>query len=449
MTKEWTSPASTKTPGALLRTLLARLDIRHSLVMFATMSLSNVLDYAFNVIVGRLLTAEGYGILIALQAMLRIVAVSLEIVRTVIARYTVQFLTRAQRTQLGAFLRTAFRQTFLLGIAASLLIAALARPLARALQIESLGPVLAAAASLLPLMVKPVIDGALQGAQRFERLGLLQAAHAAFRLAVGLLLVRLGLDALGAVAALPIGTVGTLLLGIAMLGGMLGQRADRLAPRAPLLLSGLRQYAGKTAIGVIAFAVLVNMDALLVKVYAPPLQAGHYSLAVTLGKIVLFLPAAFAQVLFPKSAERHLLARNSTRLLRLSQVLTVLPCAALTVAYFVLPGPILRIVFGVQNPFAGPVLGLIALAMSGYALTYVWMNYYLSVQRAGYVYALLVGALVQLALLALCHATLTQMAAMVAATSLGLVLFAELWYWLGARTGQGRSTLPDDVGPET
>jgi O-antigen/teichoic acid export membrane protein len=203
------------------------------------------------------------------------------------------------------------------------------------------------------------------------------------------------------------------------------------------------RYAGKTAIGVIAFAVLVNMDALLVKHYAPPIQAGHYSLAVTLGKIVLFMPAAFAQVLFPKSAERHARARSSARLLRLSQALTLLPCVALTIAYTAVPGPILRAVFGVQNPFDGPVLGLLALAMSGYAMTYVWMNYYLSVQRTGFVYVLPVGALVQLALLALFHATLTQMATAVAATGVGLSLVAELWYWFRAPKAQDDRVPPD------
>jgi O-antigen/teichoic acid export membrane protein len=224
-----------------------------------------------------------------------------------------------------------------------------------------------------------------------------------------------------------------------MLGGLLARPqapADRVETRASRLLAGLGPYAGKTAIAVVSFAVLVNMDALLVKHYAPPLQAGQYSFAVTLGKIVLFLPAAFAQVLFPKSAEQHLLSGNSSRLLRLSQFLTALPCVALSAAYLAFPGPILRVVFGVQNPYAGPVLGLLAAAMSGYALTYVWMNYYLSVQETGFVYVLPAAALLQFALLAAFHATLIQMTAMVAVTSLGLLLVAELWYGFRIRPRQ-------------
>ena len=117
----------------------------------------------------------------------------------------------------------------------------------------------------------------------------------------------------------------------------------------------------------------------------------------------------------------------------MSQALTILPCAALSAAYLTFPDTILRTVFGVQNPFDGPVLGLLALAMSGYAMAYVWMNYYLSVQRTGFVYLLPAAAVVQFALLALFHATVTQMALMVAVTGIGLSLLAEVWYWLHAR----------------
>ncbi len=429
MIEETTGPATTRTtPGTLfscLQGLLVRPGLRQGLVMFAATSLANVLDYAYNVAMGRLLTADGYGVLVALQAALQIVAVSLVVVRTVTARYAAEFLATKQLAQAGAFLRGALRTVALWGVAASLLFGALSGPFARLLRIPTLSPVLVMAAALLPLMIKPVVGGALQGWQRFTALGIFQVAHAAFRLILGVLLVKLGLDAVGALAALPLGTLGTVLLGLALLGGIVWQRTGD-AHR--VTLTDLTRYTGATVVGLISFAALVNMDALIVKHYFSPLEAGHYSMAVTLGKIVIFLPAAFAVVLFPKSAERHVQHRDSSRLLRLSLAATLLPCAGLTAAYLAAPDVILKTVFAAQNPFAGPVLGLVALAMTGYALVNVWLNYFLSVEQTGFAYVLPAVVAAQFALLALFHASLIQVTTVVALTSAGVLALAEGWF---------------------
>jgi len=429
MIEESTGPATTNTPPGTLLTrllaLLARPGLRQGLVMFAATSLANVLDYAYNVTMGRLLSTDGYGVLVALQAMLQIVSVSLVVVRTVTARYAAGFLAKEQLARAGAFFRGALRTSALWGTAAALLLAALSGPVARLLQIPTLIPVLVTAAALLPLMLKPVVGGALQGLQKFTSLGVFQVAHAAFRLLLGVLLVKLGLDAVGALAALPMGTVGTVLLGLTLLGGIVWRRAG---DSHQVTAADLTRYTGATVVGLVSFAALVNMDALVVKHFFSPTEAGYYSMAVTLGKIVIFLPAAFAMVLFPKSAERHIQHRDSSRLLRLSLAATLLPCAGLTLAYLIAPDLILKAVFGAKDPFVGPVLGLIALAMTGYALVNVWLNYFLSVEQTGFASALPVAVAVQFVLLALFHATLIQVVVIVALTSAGVLAVAEVWF---------------------
>jgi len=435
MIEETNGPAATRTkPGLFLsrlRALLAQPGLRQGVVMFAATSLANVLDYAYNVAMGRLLSTPGYGVLVALQAVLQIVSVSLVVVRTVTARYAAGFVARAQAAQAGAFLRGALRTMALWGLVAALLLGALSGPVAQLLQIPQLTPLWVVAVALLPLMLKPVVEGALQGLQKFTALGALQVAHAAFRLLLGVWLVKLGLDAVGALAALPVGTVGTVLLGLALLGGLVWRRT---AQAQRVAAADLTRYTGATVVGLVSLAALVNMDALAVKHYFAPTEAGYYSLAVTLGKIVFFLPAAFAVVLFPKSAERHVQQRDSSRLLRLSLAATLLPCAALVIAYWIAPDTLLSLVFAAQNPFSGPVLGLVALAMTGYALVNVWLNYYLAVEQASFAYALPVAVLAQFGLLALFHASLQQVASVVALTSTGVLAAAEIMFaWNRAR----------------
>jgi len=430
-------------PGAILARFqgwLAQPGLRQSGIMFAATSLANLLDYAYNVAMGRMLSIDGYGVLVALQAVLQIVSVSLVVVRTVTARYAAEFLAKGQPAWAGAFSRKALRTAAWWGVAAALLLSLASRPAANLLQIPAATPVLVVAIALLPMLLKPVIEGALQGLQRFAALGAVQVAHAAFRLLLGVLLVWLGLDAVGALAALPLGTLGTVLLGLFLLSSLLWQRAD--TPHQ-ITAAAVARYSSATLIGLVSLAALVNMDALVVKHFFAPLVAGQYSMAVTLGKIVVFLPAAFAVVLFPKSAERHTQQRDSSRLLRWSLAATLLLCGVLTAIYFALPGPILRLVFGTDTAFDGPVLGLVALAMTGYALVNVWLNYYLSVEQTRFVYVMPLAVAMQLALLVLFHASLTQVAAMLALSSAGLLVMAEGWYHI-----QKRSRRNDAAGSE-
>ena len=66
-----------------------------------------------------------------------------------------------------------------------------------------------------------------------------------------------------------------------------------------------RSYTMLTLVGLLSFAVLVNMDAILVKSFFDPETAGNYGVVVTLGKMNLFIPLALGMVLFPKAVDRQ------------------------------------------------------------------------------------------------------------------------------------------------
>jgi hypothetical protein len=61
-------------------------------------------------------------------------------------------------------------------------------------------------------------------------------------------------------------------------------------------------------------------------------------------------------------------------------------------------------------------------------LVNVWLSYFLSVEQSGFVYALPVVVAAQFALLTIFHASLTQVAVVVALTSAGVLAVAEAWF---------------------
>ena len=100
------------------------------------------------------------------------------------------------------------------GVAATALMALLSPLLARFLHIPTPWPLWAASLALLLLFLRPVTDGVLQGTQQFFGLGAVQMLQSLLRLIFAAALLWLGLQAAGAVVALPLGS--TIALGLAL-----------------------------------------------------------------------------------------------------------------------------------------------------------------------------------------------------------------------------------------
>jgi hypothetical protein len=134
---------------------------------------------------------------------------------------------------------------------------------------------------------------------------------------------------------------------------------------------------------------LTNLDALFVKHFFAPRAAGDYGPVVTLAKISLFLPWAIGIVLFPKVTQRQASGRDPRPILWLSLTAALAPGLAITTLYFFYHGLLVRTIFTAVYADLGVVLGLASLAASLYAGLFIWLNYSLSLDRRGFVYALI------------------------------------------------------------
>src|SRR6266536_3027054 len=139
------------------------------------MAVSNGLNYAFNLVMVRLLEPGAYGALGALLAVVLIGTVPGLAVQAVVARHT------AVRGGDRAAVAELWSRTL-----------AAAPALAAFLHLGSLAPALWLAASILPLPLVSALQGMLQGVQRFGALGAALLVNAVARLAVGVGLVAAG-----------------------------------------------------------------------------------------------------------------------------------------------------------------------------------------------------------------------------------------------------------------
>lgn len=394
--------------------LLRSAGMRHGLIMAGATLLAGGMDYVFQVFTGRQLAPAEYGVFIAVTALLQVVVYLTNSIRNVVAFYTAELTTAEQAlAQVGLFVRRSWRWAWRWGLV-SFLAAGLVSPLlANWLQIPTFWPLLAASLTVLLLFLRPVTDGALQGVQFFGGLGVVQVSQALLRLLLGGALVLAGWQAFGAILALPLAMGGGLLLARWLLRPQWGAESVGLPGRGVSW-----NYSLLTLAGLLFFALIINLDAIVVKRLFSPEVAGSYGPVVTLGKMNLFIPLAMGQVLFPKVTQRQATGRDARPILLAALAATMLPGLLLTAVYAAFPGPLVQGIFGAAYADPGRVLPVVGLATTLFAGLNIWLNYALSAERPAFVYALGVVLLGQVMGLFVWHETLLQVALVILAAGL-------------------------------
>jgi len=366
--------------------LLRSVGLRQGILLSAAMIFAGGLDYVVNVLAGRWLAPDEYGVFVSVAAILQVMLYMSIAIRNVVAFYTAELSVQDESlVRVGAFVQRAWRWAWRWGLLTTALLVIVSPPVARILQLPNAWPLWAASLGVFLLFLRPVTDGALQGMQYFGGLGIVQIIQAALRLVFAAALILLGFQATGAIAALPLASVVALLMGLWLL-------RPRFKDRGGLDRAVSAHYSVHTLLGMAGFALMTNMDALFVKRSFSPQVAGNYGVVVTLAKISLFLPISLGMVLFPKATQRQASGRDSRPILLLALAAAVLPGLGLSAIFFAFPGVLTKAIFTGAYGNPGIVLGLANLAASLFAGLNIWLNFALSQERPGFIYAIL-GAL--------------------------------------------------------
>jgi len=408
-----------------IKSLTHSAGARDGLIMVSAIFIAGAFDYLTNVMVGRILVPAEFGVFIAVAALLQVMVYLTNVIRNVVAYYTAELMAQQDSfLQITAFLQNRWRWAWRWGLLATLLLFLAAPLVAQFLKMDSAVPIWAGSLLLLLLFLRPVTDGALQGIQQFIKLGSVQIIQAILRFGLAIIFLMLGWQAAGAIFALPLASAVTLLVARWYLRSYFRARPGSLSTQA---VSG--QYSTRTLVGFLAFALLINIDVLVVKRFFEPDVAGNYGPVVTLGKINLFLAMSTGLVLFPKVVQRRATGRPGTSILLAALLVTLTPGFVITFLYLLFPGLIVQTVFSDAYRDPGILLGLIGLATTLFAGVYVWLNYALSLDDPKFVYALLAIVLLQAIGLVVFNDTLTSIASVLVVSGLlgnGVGLFTSL-----------------------
>lgn len=384
-----------------------RASVWTGVVTFAATSLASLLNYAFNLAMGRMLGPDEYSVMSALLGMYVVVSVPVMVVNTVVAKRVSERMAVGRPEEVGGIVWATWRSVVLYGGGTALLLLILSPWLARFLQVDNAGPVVAMISILLPTLVLFVARGCLQGAQWFGALAANTVLEGVLRLGTGIALATLGLGASGGLLALTCSVTGMVALAVWVLRPFLQTR------RAADQESGQARYLVFTLAGYLAFTVLTNADVVFVRHFFSPQTAGEYAAVATLGKIVLFFPASVATVMFPTTARRSARQQETVGTLGKSAVVTLALCAIPIAGMFALAQPLLRLSYGNAYTGGAGLLGVYGATMGVYALVSLLLQYFLSVDDMRFVIALATGAVLFLLGIGIFHGSMAQVVGVV------------------------------------
>lgn len=401
--------------------------------MFIGMGLFSLFNLFYHLFMLRYLPPVDYGNLNALIAVLMLIYIPSSTVQVTITRFISSFRTQSQYDRIRGLLRQLFLRMLVVAFSIFLLIVLVSRFLSTFLQISSHSLFVLLGIVLFFGLLLPVPWGGLQGLQKFGSLAVNYIVNGGLKFGLGVLFVFLGWGVLGALGAVLISYFVTIILSLFMLrdympnGKKLLHREPNIKGVEQFSVSEVYRYFFPAGITVLCFMVLTNVDLILVKHFFTPTEAGYYSIAQIVGKIILFLPFPVVTVMFPKLSS-YGGGQEEKKLSILGQSLMIagILCGGVVMLGLLFPSSIIEILSGKIYLESISLVKYFCLNMTFFSLIWISLNYHLATQRRGFILPLLCLTLAQIALILLFHKTLTQVLlviGIIATCLLGINLF--------------------------
>lgn len=397
---------------------------RNSAVMFAATIIGGGFNYLYQVYMGRALGPEEYGIFGALFAIFYMLMVVSQTLGTSAASFVSRF--TGEGKQIGFFLTGSLKRMALVGLVVSVIFIASSSRLASILKLPSSEPVLILAPILLMTWVSPISAGALRGVKRFPALGFVNVSNAFFKLAFGVLLVVLGFGVSGALMGVAAGMLAGLVISLLYLRPHF--RPNNQHDDPDFSYRSFYSYSLPVMLAMLAFSVPANLDVVLAKYFFSATDAGLYTSASVLGKIIFFFPAGVYAVMFPMVAEKHARGESTAGILRKSLTYTALLSGSVALAYLLFPQLSIA-VFGSRYAAALPLVAPYGFAMFFFSLTVIVMHYHLAIRNMRYI-ALFIGAtFAEIILLFVFNSSVQQMVEVLLGANVLLLLLSLFYTW--------------------
>ncbi len=364
---------------------------RNSSIIFIGSMVANIINYLFQITMGRMLSVQTFGEMNALLSAMIIFSVPFASITNYIAKNVSHLYTLGKNKKANDLIMKSYKYLFIVGFFIVIIGSLFSRDISTYLKIKSIIPILLLFLSILISIIIPINTGVLQGFQKFKVLSFIPSGTGIFRylVCIGLVVLGLGLNGvmignllslllLGYISFLPI--IRHFKIGREKIKGC---ETDPLSFVVPIFLANL------------SFAIFSQSDVVLVKYFFDPHDAGIYSSAAIIGKAVMYLPGAVVISLFPMVVSSKARDEETLHLILKSLAISFLLSGSGAIIIYLFPEEIISIFFGMRFASAVSLIGLFAIAMLPMAIMMIIMNYNIAKSGRYFAYVMLLCAVIQ------------------------------------------------------
>jgi len=397
---------------------------KDAFIVFLATGFINFFNLLYSLFLLRNLNTIDFGLFNSLLALLMIFSQFPGTAALVLTRFISQYHARKDFAKIRELIVSLSSKVLGIGIVVFLLAMLGHNPLANFLKIPNNEVFIILNLTVLFTYFAVIPAAALQGLQKFSYLSFSSIATGLIKLVLVVLLVKLGWGVIGALNAFLFSTIVNVLVCIYFLKVMLAR--ENIVSSKTIDKTDFQEvyrYFLPVFLMTLVTVSLNNIDIVLVKHFFSPTQAGLYSIAQVVGKIVLFFPAAIITVMFPKVANlqaknedtRFILKRGLVYMFTLSGI--VASCA------IIFPEWMLRILTRKSYPECIALVRLFSVNMLLLNLLFVFLNYYLSLNIQKYIYSFLAAVILEVLLINLFHQSLLEVLVVIFICFSGLLFF--------------------------
>jgi len=251
----------------------------------------------------------------------------------------------------------------------------------------------------------------LQGLQKFTSFSIINIIAIILKIILAFILIKLSLSVSGVMTAIVIsGLVAYGLTFICLRHFFKSQSAsnvsDTLLPVLPL--RQMFSFASPVFFYLLFITLLYNLDIILVKHFFTAELAGQYAALALIGHIIFFVVGPLTAVMFPFSIAAHATKKQPNFIFKKSFLMSVFVGLVILASYFILPKLVIKIIVGINYLELMPYLGWFGLSMLLFSLISLLSQYFLSINKTGFVYFLGMAVFLQILFIALWHQNLWQ-----------------------------------------
>lgn len=383
----------------IIKTLINHPLFSGSAIMFVGNMGSNVINYAYHLIMGRLLGPIDYGILASLYSILYMVS----IIPSSASVSIVKFISSSKDTELYSMYESIRRLIFKLAIVLSLVMLLISPFVSNFLNIQNIVLVILISPILFFSLITLTNQSTSQGLLKFMGSVMPTIISSSFKLLTGVGLILVGWSVFGAMSGVFIGAVFACYFSANFIKRNITVTKIKLIDLKPFF-----KYSGPVLLQSLAFTSIFTVDVILVKHFLDPFSAGIYAAISTLGKIIFFATSSVSVTMFPVISKRKALNQSYLKVFFASFLITAIIGIAITFFYWIFPNIAIGVLYGKKYLSAETDLVWMGIFMLFYTLSHLLVNFFLSIGKLKIVFIPLVSAVIQIGAIWVYHKNITQ-----------------------------------------